>query len=214
VIFDRSDPISRQQAQRIRQVMHQLKNSASFGYRFDIYTFEGDTRNDLQPLLQVCSPGRAEEANQFYQNPDLIRRDFEEKFVKVLDEIVELLLKEWKRPTSPLIESLRAAAITSFGSLIEPNKVPLRVTVFSDMVQNTTPYSQIRSESDFTQLSKNPVWPSLRPDLRGAEAEIYYLLRPEAKRPGGRPIQNRGHQEFWELLIRASNGRLTKIEPF
>src|SRR5262245_49241015 len=69
VIFDRSDPISGQQAQRIRQVMHQLKIAASFGYRFDIYTFEGDAKNVLQPVLVLCSPGSPEEANELVQNP-------------------------------------------------------------------------------------------------------------------------------------------------
>src|SRR3954453_19583763 len=41
IMIDRSDPISGQQAQRIRQRVQQLKNDAPFGARFDVYTFEG-----------------------------------------------------------------------------------------------------------------------------------------------------------------------------
>ena len=219
VIFDRSDPISGQQAQRIRQIMQQLKNSASRGHRFDIYTFEGDSKNELLPILQVCSPGRPEEAKELIENAEFIRRDFEEKFAKTLDATVDLLLKEEKRPSSPIIESLKAATITSFGSLSRSGEIPLRVTLFSDMIQNSRLYSQFKSESDFNKLSKNRIWPTLRPDLKGAEVEIYYLLRPEPKGPDGRPIQRHRHVEFWKHLIEAGNGRIVKkdgrvmIEP-
>jgi len=211
VIFDRSDPVSPQQAQRIRQVMHELKAAARFGQRFDIYTFEGDSKNVLHPVLVVCSPGPPEEANQLIENPALVRRNYEKRFASVLDQTVEALLQETTRPTSPIIESIRAAAITSFGPV--GGNVPLRVTLFSDMVQHTAMYSQFRSEADFAQLSKSQVWPSLRPDLKGAEVQVYYVLRPEPKGPGGRSIQSRGHQSFWEQLIAAGNGRVTKIEP-
>src|SRR5262249_10204278 len=54
VIFDRSDPINGQQAQRVRQEVQQIKNAAEFGYRFDLYTFDGDEKNVLAPILSIC----------------------------------------------------------------------------------------------------------------------------------------------------------------
>src|SRR5690348_7082010 len=42
IMIDRSDPISEQQAQRVRQDVEDLKRNAAFGTRFDLYTFEGD----------------------------------------------------------------------------------------------------------------------------------------------------------------------------
>jgi hypothetical protein len=56
VIFDQSDPVSPQQAQRIRQKMQRLKADAQVGDRFDIYSFEGDTKNVLKPRLEMCRP--------------------------------------------------------------------------------------------------------------------------------------------------------------
>jgi hypothetical protein len=85
LMFDRSDPISGQQAQRIKFAVNELKRTAAFGYRFDIYTFEGDAKNVLLPVLQICSPGKPEDANELYQNPDLVRRRYEERFSSVLD---------------------------------------------------------------------------------------------------------------------------------
>src|SRR5262245_28404734 len=54
IIIDRSDPISGQQAQRIRQIVQQAKTKAEFGYRFDIYTFDGDEKKVLAPNVIVC----------------------------------------------------------------------------------------------------------------------------------------------------------------
>jgi hypothetical protein len=228
VIFDRSDPVSPQQRQRIRQVMDKLKSEAPFGYRFDIYTFEGDAKNVLEPIRVVCSPGPPWKANWLIENPERVLRNYEERFASVLDQAIDPLLKSSVQPSSPIIESLRSAAISSFGPLKESfdplrkpseaaprqsRKVPLRVTLFSDMIQNTAFYSQIRLDWDFDKLSKHPEWPSLRPDFNGADVEIFYLLRPQ-KGPGGRPVQSRGHQAFWEALVAASNGRPMGFEAF
>jgi hypothetical protein len=211
IIFDRSDPITRQQAQRIEQLMQRYKGEALFGYRFDLYTFEGDTKNVLEPILRICSPLRFEDANEIIQNPERIKQAYDRDFSAVLDRTIRELLVESTRDNSPIVESLKAAAITSFGP-VDKGRIPLRVTLVSDMVQHTALYSHFKSEADFSALARNSAWATLRPDLKGASVDILYLLRPTAKR-GGAAIQSRGHQAFWEQLIAGSNGRLLSVEP-
>jgi hypothetical protein len=211
IMFDRSDPISGQQAERIRQVVNGFKSAAVFGERFDIYTFEGDTKAALEPILTLCSPGRPEEANELIQNPERIRQRYEKTFAEVLDRTVDDLLQASTLPNSPIIETIRAAALTSFGP-VDGGKVPLRMTLISDMIQHSTLVSHIRSTPDFEALKKNPAWPTLRPELKGAEVDVLYLNRPPLH-SGARPIQNRGHQLFWEQLIDAGGGHLEQMEP-
>jgi len=211
IMIDRSDPMTGQQAQAVRQRVEKLKSDANFGTRFDVYTFEGDSKNEMRPILRVCAPGRPEEANELIENPEFVRRRYEERFSQILDRSVAELLKLSTLPNSPIIESLRAAAITSFGPLTA-GQIPLHVTLVSDMVQNTARISHFRSEPNFLQLEKSPVWTSLQPDFKGADVEILYVIRPEAKR-GSAVIQSRGHQLFWEQLIAASDGRLISILP-
>jgi hypothetical protein len=210
-MIDRSDPITGQQAQRITQIMKELKNDAPFAERFDIYTFEGDAKNVMEPILSVCSVGRPEDANEWIENPVLVRRRYEDRFSSVLDRTIEQLLHENTLDNSPIIESIKAAAITSFG-MIEERKTRLRLTLISDMVQHSALFSQFRAESNFAQLARTPTWVTMMPNLRGAQVDILYLLRPSARRLGI-PIQSRGHQLFWEQLIQAANGRLDKLEP-
>jgi hypothetical protein len=211
ILFDRSDPITDQQAQRIKQAIEKFKTEAPFGLRFDLYTFEGDTAHVLAPKLRICALGKPEDANQLIENPEIVRKRYETRFAAVIDQTVSDLLRALTQKTSPIIESLHAAAITSFGP-VERGQMPLRITMISDMVQNTPLYSQFQSESNFQQLSRNNAWVSLQPQLKGAEADILYLQRPTAMR-NRVPIQNRGHQAFWEQLIAASGGRLNSMEP-
>lgn len=211
ILFDRSDPISEQQAQRIRQAIDKFKNEAPFGLRFDLYTFQGDAQHALQPKLQICALGKPSEANALIENPESIRRRYESRFTGVLDQAVAELLRGAQEKNSPIIESLRAAAISSFGP-VEPGQMPLRLTMISDMVQNTPLANQFQTEPNFQQLTKATTWPTLQPQLKGASVDVMYLLRLSALRKGV-PIQNRGHQLFWEQLITASGGHVLSIDP-
>jgi hypothetical protein len=210
ILFDRSDPISDQQAQRIRQLILRYKEAAPSGLRFDLYTFNGDTSHVLTPRLQVCAIGR--EANELIENPERVRQRYEKKFSEVLDQTVSELLRGSKESKSPIIESIRAAAISSFGA-VGPGQMPLRLTLISDMIQNTNLYSNFQGEADFQQLSHNAAWPTMQPQLKGAEVDVVYLLRLSALRKGV-PIQSRGHQQFWEQLVTASGGRTMSIDPY
>jgi hypothetical protein len=212
ILFDRSDPVTPQQAQHIRQALQRVKLEAKVGARFDVYTFDGDTTNVLLPVLSLCVPKKAESANELIENPEWIRRRYEEQFSRVLDQTIDGLLTVSTRSSSPIIESLRAAAQTSFGA-IDTGEVPLRVTLISDMVQHTRAVSHLRTEPNFEKLSRQSDWASLRPQLKGADTAILYVLRADAVR-GDVRVQNRGHQEFWRQLIAASGGRLTLFDPF
>jgi hypothetical protein len=211
LLFDRSDPISEQQAQRVRQYIDKVKLTATFGTRFDLYTFEGDTLHALEPKLRICAPGKPEEANIWIDNPERVRKKYDNDFSKVLDQTVAELLRASTQPNSPIIESIKAATITSFGPT-ERGRIPLHVTMISDMVQHTKLLSQFQSDVKFADLAQNPTWLSLQPQFKGAEVDIVYLLRPTAQR-NHLPIQSRSHQLFWEQLISAAGGRLNTVDP-
>jgi hypothetical protein len=210
LLFDQTDPITEQQGEQIKQYVNRSSDSAVTGQRFDLYTVEGDTQRLLTPVLQICSPGNGKKANPIYENPEMIERKFQTRFKDVLQRTVDQLLEVSSKPYSPIIESMKAAAIESFGPY-QQTKIPLGLTIISDMIQNTPLNNHFRAVPNFKELGRSSSWRSLQPDLRGANVEILYLLRPSAVR-GGVPIQNRSHQLFWEDLIRASNGHIISIQ--
>ncbi len=211
ILFDRSDPIAGQQVQQIKQHLLSLIDSSAVAQRFDIYTVEADPKNELHPILQLCNPGRGKDANLIYQNPDEYERRFRKLFLPAIEAATKSMLEPSTRPTSPIIESIRAAAITSFGPF-ENREVPLRMLIISDMVQHSAQFSQVRGDTPFSELAKQSIWRVIRPNLEGAEVDILYVQRPNARR-SGTLIQSRGHQLFWEQLMRSSNGRIVTFEP-
>lgn len=212
ILIDRSDPISPQQAQQIRTVIDGYIARARIGERFDLYVASGDTVNVLAPVASVCSPGRGDQANELYENPQMIQRRFDEKFVGVMKDSLTRLLSATTADSSPILESVRAAAISSFGA-IEPGQIPLQMTIVSDMVQHSPGNSHFRGETNFDDLAKRPVWRSLQANLKGAKVNIMYLLRPAAMR-NGQSIQSRGHQYFWEKALPASGASGVDITSY
>lgn len=212
IIFDYSDAITSQQRQFIRQEFQRLKDKAEVGTRIQIFSTTANAADALPSLLSVCVPRRPEGADPLIENAKLLRKEFDEQFSQVIDKALSELLTKEPQQSSPIVESLHAAALTAFGPFSE-GQVPLRLTIVSDMIQYSNVASHFREEPNFDRFSRLPTWPSLQPRLKGASVDVLYILRPSALRGNGR-IQTRGHQEFWGKLLTASNGVVTSIEPF
>lgn len=207
ILIDRSDPITPQQGQQIRQIFDSYFAKARTGERFDLYVASGDAVNVLTPVASVCSPGRGDQVSELTANPQMVQRKFDEKFIAVLRDNLQRLLATSTAETSPILESIRAAAVSSFGAL-EPGQMPLQMTVVSDLVQHSAANSHFRGETGFSDLSKRPAWRLLQANLKGASVNFLYLARPSAVR-NGQLIQSRGHQHFWEEAIKSSGGTVT-----
>jgi hypothetical protein len=69
-------------------------------------------------------------------------------------------------PVGDMRRSMKTAAIVSVGPS-ERQQIPFRMTIISDMIQNTAPIRQFNSEANFQQLARSPAWTSLRPSLFG-----------------------------------------------
>jgi len=212
VLIDHTDPISEQQRQGVHLWLdRQIEEAKIAGERFELYTVEGDANRSQIPMLSVCSPGRGDDANRLYENPDIIRKRFEREFVAPTRKAVDALLNAPALPNSPILESIKASAISSFGRF-DRGTLPLRITIISNMIQNSPVLSHYRSEPNFREFSRTPAWLTVQANLKGAQVFVVYLLHPREMR-SGRPIQNRGHQQlFWEPAIGASNGQIMSFD--
>jgi hypothetical protein len=201
IVIDRSDPITPLQGQQVRQIVDRYVKAAKIGERFDLFVANSDAVNVLTPVASVCSPGRRDQANELYQNPDMIQRQFEEKFVNVLRSNLDRLLSASTSDSSPILESIRAVAVASFGN-VDAGSIPLELTIVSDFVQHSPANSHFRGETSFDELARKAAWRPLQVNLKGAKVHMLYLAR-DVKR-NGQPIQNSLHQLFWEKVFRAN----------
>ncbi len=92
ILVDRSDPITPLQAQKVRQELDRLKNTSS-AERIDLYVAVGDAANVLEPKLRLCNPGSGKDANELYQNPELIQKRFDAQFWSAIERALGELLQ-------------------------------------------------------------------------------------------------------------------------
>lgn len=202
VLVDRSDPISPLQATQIRNALNTIVKDAQAGERIDLYVADADGRAAPAPVLSLCSPGR--EANPIYQNPDNIRKRYEEAFRRPIEETLTALLSPSRNDSSPIMESIKTACVGSFGSL--PAGIPVRLTIVSDMLQNSPVMNHFR-DREFARTLTSPRLASVLADCRSARVHILYVLQPQY-----RAYQTRQHQVFWENLLDRMNARVTAID--
>jgi hypothetical protein len=205
VLIDRSDPITPLQATRVRQVLDRAILDAPVGAKIALYVADSDGNQALTPLVALCNPGR--EANPLYQNPRMIREQFERNFKARMDETINKLLEASTRENSPIMESLKAVCIDAFGPIAAG--VSPRLTIVSDLTQHSATASHYR-DRDYEALLRSPRLQVLRADCKGADVDIIYLLRPTQRgRPG---VQNRAHQSFWDRYLQLMNARPRSME--
>lgn len=205
VLVDRSDPLTSQQARRVRQVLDRVVAEAPVGGRVALYLAEADEFTALAPVLALCNPGS--EANPLYENPKKIRARYEEGFKARFEAVGKTLLEPARRTTSPIMESIKAVCIDAFGAA--PSGIPLRLVVVSDLIQHSPIVSHYR-ERNFTAFLEDKRLDGSSVDCKGAEVDILYILRFGKD---GRPtLQNRDHQRFWDLYLQRVNARPRSLE--
>jgi hypothetical protein len=206
ILVDRSDPISALQATRVKQILDRAVLDASVGTKVALFIADSDGTAGPTSVLALCNPGR--EANPLYQNPRMVRDQYERDFKARLDASLSGLMTASTRDSSPIMESLKAVCIEAFGAA--PSSVPLRLTVVSDMIQHSAIASHYR-DRDYEALLRSPRLQTLRTDCRGADVDVVYLLRPTQRGQPG--VQTRAHQSFWDRYLQSLNARPRSIEP-
>jgi len=206
VLVDASDPLDGVQAERAKAtIISEMKAMPARG-RIDIYLADTADGSLKAPTYSLCNPGAPDQFTGIINDASAVRKAFEDDYLKAVDDTMSNLLQAKELPSSPIIESLRSAATKSFARL--DSKVPLHITVISDMVQNSSllkqkalPESQGDLRDEFDQFAKSASWPRALVDLHRADIEIVYVSRPKY-----RAFQGIGHLAWWEKYFDAMNG--------
>ena len=138
------------------------------------------------------------------ENPKRIHDLYVAKFRQPLDEALRLLMTPSPSQNSPIMESIKAVCVASFGGI--PRDTPARLTIASDMIQ----YSKILDhykQRDFDVFAKTPAYNEVLADCHRAGVDVLYFTRPRDSR-----VQDRRHQLFWEKFFDRDNSSLNRME--
>lgn len=205
ILIDATDALSASQVKTIREEINALRKRLMLYEWVGIFVLDEDNLVLPQPEVALCNPGDESTANPLYENPRQIRRRFEQDFRAPIEEAVERLARLPSKPTSPILEMIRAVALDpNFDSTKER-----RLIVVSDLLQNVPAYSHYRQDADFERWRDTPYADEfLQLSLLDVEVDILYLKRADT-----RARQTRGHVAFWEDYFDAVGAAVQTLKP-
>jgi hypothetical protein len=203
IAIDASDPYDAVQIREIENEVRDLLGQLERGARLDIYTMNA-TRGALATrVFSRCNPGHAIWLDQVAGQPSQVERIYREEFADAIDRALSSTIEAGAADRSPIVESIRAIAADSLGSV--GDAVPRRLIVASDLVQHSDVYSMFRSGvGEFETFSRSANYADAQTDLRGAQVSLVVILRSEYSR-----FQTRELLLWWEEYVRANSGRVT-----
>ena len=205
VLIDATDALNASQVKTIREEVTALRDRLALHEWVGIFVLNEDNLVLPAPEVALCYPGDESTANPLYENPRQIRRRFEREFRDPIEAAVQHLADLPSRPTSPILEMIRAVALDrNFDST-----KGRRLLVVSDLLQNVPEYSHYRAEPDFEQWRQTPYAREfLLLSLLDVQIDVLYLRRTET-----RPRQTRGHVKFWEEYFHAVGAVVETLKP-
>lgn len=199
VILDTSTTLKEAQQLRLKQEMTRWLDSVPRLGLVAIYEIDRVGGRVVKPVVTLCSPGSGAQMSKLYQNPRLAQRRWE-SFRQALDEKLDSLLVASSASTSPILESIQATALRTFGNPEYDAVTQRRMLIVSDLVQNVPgKLNQYKGSPDFSDFRRQPYFSEIDSDLAGVKVSVLYLLRPLSD------IQGPRHLSFWESYF-ASQG--------
>lgn len=193
VILDKTDKLNSNQQHAILNYINREKDRLDTFEKFSMFTMSDSSYANPSPIFSKCSPGNGKEANQLYQNPRKIQFKFDQLFSKPLKENMNDIFSNDIGTKSPIMEMVRDLSLRDdFGNTVQKRTL----IIISDMMQNTSNYSQYGDSLDYKGFSQQPYANELTTDLGSVDVKILYLHRDHLRK-----VQGKRHLSFWERYL-------------
>ncbi|MEM9939124.1 MAG: hypothetical protein AAF768_09775 [Pseudomonadota bacterium] len=134
VIIDKTDSYSEEQVDLIANVIRRARDRLAVGERFTLFELDANGRFDPRGEFSLCNPGRGNQVNPLFRNPEQIEARFAEKFDTPLETALADLIVPKEAPASPVLEAIARLSQTENFSDRAPDR---RIVIISDMLQNS-----------------------------------------------------------------------------
>ncbi len=176
VLLDLTDSLNPVQHKTLRGILDDRIKDAKQGTLIAVGAVRVDaTKRDAD--FARCKPATGEEANELYQNPRMIEDRYRKEFLEPFEAIVSAMLDSPAANHSPIMESLQALLVSAPGFV--DASYPRRVTIVSDLIQNSEAFSFYRGDS-WQRFVRSNGAERLAGRLRNVELEICRIPRPGA----------------------------------
>jgi hypothetical protein len=208
VLLDLSSTLSDVQRLDVKNELTRVRDALPRFGRVEVFAVDDRAPRVLEPVLALCNPGRGDDLNAIYQNPQLARERWDRDFARTLDGAIEELLAAPEAATSPIFEAIQAVSLRTFDAPELDGVAGRRLVLVSDLMQNVP--GQLRMYDAiprFDEFARTPYWLDVKAELDGVEATILYLQRPSSQRLWQPQI------EFWSRYFEAQGASVERVLP-
>ncbi len=207
IVIDKTDLYSQEQALGIEALVLASRDSLDIGEQLTL--FELDARGELVNTndFSLCNPGRGEQINPLYRNPQRVEARYQALFEGPLQAALADLVEPKESPASPILESLARLAVSATFNDERPYR---RVVLVSDMLQNSQLFSVYgRARGDLATRLPDPTDVALALEeeygsaLLGVEIDIYVIPRRGWEQDQATLLRGYWDQVFRQLGMRA-----------
>ena len=193
VVVDATDNIpSRQREEIVNWFRAVFVDSLMPFEKVRIYQLD-EIVSDEAPKFEKCAPPA--KANHWIENPRVVRKEFEGKFLHKLVGVVESLASRSERRYSPLMEMV--------GHMFKSHD---KVILVSDLMHNVSEYSLYDSRQKrhmYDDFLRTPYAGVLTRNMQEKKLEVVYLIRQKLK-----PWQNETLGDFWRTHMERNGGQM------
>jgi hypothetical protein len=205
VLLDTTDSLSPVQQEIAQKKLDEFGGKVPRYGKLEVFEVRPSSDRLIEPLLEVCNPGRADDTNEWTGNPRLMEKRWLDKFKNPLDKSLKAALSDTvSAKQSPIMEEIQQVSVQAFFET--PAKTSRRLAIVSDMLQNSAILNQYRHLESFEEFEHQPGFVKVRPELNDVVLTILYVRRSsEFNRQGKR------HVEFWQAFFGASGARIEEV---
>lgn len=194
IIIDKTDAYSPEQAGYIRDLIDRVGDRLDVGERLTLFELDAEGEFNPRGEFSLCNPGRGNQVNPLFRNPQQIEERYAERFEAPLEAVLADLIEPKEAPASPILEAVARLAQTENFS---PDAPARRLIIVSDMLQNSDIFTvygsgELPAAEDIAEL----VEARYGDELRGVDVEVRLIPRKN------RTDQQRGElRELWEDIL-------------
>jgi hypothetical protein len=203
LLVDKTDPLNFTQRQAFSVAMKELvETKVPEGHLLSIFVLGEKFEQSALPLIELCNPGSDVGKSELSANLKRLRRQYEERFVRPLEDAAKALVAEEPAKASPIFEMLQLVGINGFQK--HAVRGPRKLVLFSDMLHNTPQFSMYAGAVDFTAYAALDYAKRTTADLSDVDVQLHYFMTTPR-------LQTRGLWMFWERYFQKAGARLSQV---
>lgn len=175
--IDATDSLSAAQRLDVRNRLDTAVAELPANWRVEVWNVAPSSGVPIQTGSAICKPEL--QVSSWTSNPKRAKERFA-RFSESMGKTIGDVLAQPASAESPILQSIQAIGLRSFGSSDMATVKDRRMILVSDLVQNTAEVSFARSIVPYQSFRVSKTFDALRAPLVGVKVDILFLSRPNA----------------------------------